>query len=161
MIATLLVFKPVLRIVFPLEYGLYIEKYSELYDIDKYLVMSVISAESRFDPDATSHRDARGLMQIQDKTAKWCMDKFEIESDDGDLYDPELNINIGCSYMSYLLDKYNGNTDAAIAAYNAGEGNVSGWIEENRQVPGEIPFKETETYVKRVNNRFKIYNFIY
>jgi len=154
-------FKPALRLAFPLEYGFYIEKYSKLYDIDKYLVMSVISTESKFDPDATSHKDARGLMQIQDNTATWCMDRFGIEPEGNDLYDPELNINIGCSYMSYLLDKYSGNTDTALAAYNAGEGNVASWIEENRTVPGDIPFEETENYVKKVNNRFRIYNFIY
>ena len=157
--------KPTLKALFPLNYYQYIEKYSQNYNLDKFLVMSVISVESGFNANAKSSKDAKGLMQLREPTAKWCMETFDIKSDKTDLFDPELNIMIGCSYIRYLIDKYDGNTNTALAAYNAGEGNVSKWLKEKPDNPGytlcSIPFAETENYIKKVNNRQKIHRFIY
>ena len=100
-------------------------------------------------------------MQIKEETATWCIEKFDIKKSDDE---NALNISIGCAYLRYLIDKYKGCTDTALAAYNAGEGNVSDWL---RQQGGEsvilsaIPFGETQRYVETVNKRFKIYKFLY
>lgn len=154
--------KPIMKIAYPLKFENIIYKYSNMYELDAFLVMALISAESRFDEKAVSHKNAKGLMQLRDETADWCIREFGI---DESLDANSLNINIGCSYLKYLIDKYKGNTDTALAAYNAGEGNVSKWLTEqsgeNSVVLCSIPFAETEKYVKKINQRVKIYRFLY
>ena len=81
------------------------------------------------------------------------------------LYEPETNIEIGCWYLDRLIKQYR-DVDTAIAAYNAGSGNVSDWISQNPDGSDEldkenIPFKETKNYVEKVNQYLKIYNFLY
>ena len=100
-------------------------------------------------------------MQIKDETASWCIEKFGLENINDE---NAMNINIGCAYLRYLIDKYKGCYDTALAAYNAGEGNVSSWLNEQGDesvVLCSIPFGETERYVKTVNQRSKIYKFLY
>jgi len=113
------------------------------------LIAAVIYAESRF-RDQTSHAGARGLMQITPSTAKL------IESLSGgqtfkfdDLSDPDINIRYGTFYLRYLLDKFDGNEVAALAAYNAGETNVIAWGGSSLQLD-DIPFPETRGYVEDV-----------
>lgn len=157
-----LVAKPIMRIAYPLRFDDLIQKYAADYGLDVHLVMALICTESRFDENAVSHKGAKGLMQLKDETAQWCMEKFGIEetSDSN-----ALNVNIGCAYLRYLTDKYSGNTDTALAAYNAGEGNVAKWLNEqgndNSVVLCNIPFSETEKYVEKVNKRTRIYKFLY
>ncbi len=156
-----LIAKPVLSAIYPLKYEEAIKKYSEMYSIDEHLIMAIISVESKFRENAVSTKGAKGLMQLKDETALWCMENFNIE-DSGDKND--LNINLGCAYFRYLTDKYKGYTDTALAAYNAGEGNVSLWLESQGNdsvVLVDIPFGETKKYVEKVNKRFKIYKFLY
>ena len=156
-----LVAKPALSAIYPLKHEDKIKKYSDEYALDEHMVMAVISAESKFRENAVSHKGAKGLMQIKDETALWCMEKFDIKNTDDKT---SLNINVGCAYLRYLIDKYKGCTDTALAAYNAGEGNVSGWLREQggeSVVLSEIPFGETEKYVEKVNKRIKIYKFLY
>lgn len=162
LIVAALMIKPVMKNIYPLKFENFIEKYSSKYNIDKHLIMAVISAESKFDSEAVSHKNAKGLMQLKDETAKWCMEKFDIEDTGNPV---ELNISIGCSYINYLFDKFGSNTATVLAAYNAGEGNVSEWL-ENEGNPIDhslktIPFDETRKYVKKVINRQKIYRFLY
>ena len=89
---------------------------SEKYNVPKQLLVAVTKAESDFTPDATSYCDARGLMQIMPSAAEF----LGVE----DRYDPMQNIFGGAKYYSYLLNKYNGDLDLAIAGYGAGIGNV-------------------------------------
>lgn len=159
LIAALLIFKPVMKIAYPVKYIDLIEKYSAEYSLDKYMVMAVISTESKFDKDAVSHKNAKGLMQLREQTALWCMEQFGIASKGADIHTPELNIKIGCSYLRYLTDKF-GNPDTALAAYNAGEGNVSKWLEDENEL-NTIPFAETKKYIKTVNKRTAIYRYLY
>lgn len=158
-----LIFKPALKCFYPVKYMSEIEEFSQKYGIKKELVTAMISTESKFRKNAVSHKNAKGLMQLKEETAKWCIEKYDIDENDETLYSPRLNIEIGCAYMHYLLDKFAGNTPLALAAYNAGEGNVSKWIkhqgEERENL--KIPFKETKNYVKLVKNREKIYRFLY
>lgn len=157
---------PALKYLYPLSYEDAIETYSRQYDLDKYLVMGIISTESGFDVDAESHKEARGLMQLKDDTALWCVEEFGLGIEPEDIHTPEVNIQIGCAYMRFLIDKYEGNTLTAIAAYNAGPGNVDDWLSQPRYSRdgnelAMIPFAETSAYVKKVQKRAKVYDKLY
>jgi peptidoglycan lytic transglycosylase len=113
------------------------------------LIAAVIYAESRF-RDQTSHAGARGLMQITPSTAK-LIEKlsggqtFRFE----DLSDPDINIRYGTFYLRYLIQKFDDNEVAALAAYNGGETNVAAWGGADLRVD-DIPFPETRGYVEDV-----------
>jgi soluble lytic murein transglycosylase-like protein len=100
------------------------------------LVAAVARAESSFHPTARSHRGAIGVMQLIPRTGRWLGAT--------DLTDPTQNIVAGAKYLAYLSDRFGGNEDHVIAAYNAGEGNV-------RRFDGVPPFRETRDYVERVH----------
>jgi len=119
------------------------------------LIAGVIYAESRFS-DQTSHAGARGLMQITPDTADAIATSTGgVNFRQEDLADPQVNISYGTWYLRNLLDRYGENVVLALAAYNAGQGNVDGWIAEAR-AKGEpltieaIPFAETRGYVQSV-----------
>ncbi len=157
-------YEKILDRVLPLKYEQYIERYSDEYSLPQYLVMGVIRAESKFDEKAHSGY-ARGLMQITDDTAKWIAKEFEIEYFEDMVEEPETNIKMGCFYLSYLTKKY-GNTHTALAAYNAGPGNVNSWLSDERYSDDgvtlyEIPFGETKRYVQRVEMFRGLYEKLY
>lgn len=112
-------------------------KAAKEYNVPINLLQAIGKAESAFKPDATSHCGAMGIMQLMPATAKSLGVK--------DAYDPEQNIMGGAKLISGLLDQYNGDTKLALAAYNAGSGNV-------RKYGGIPPFKETQNYVVKVMN---------
>lgn len=145
---------------FPLKYCESIKKYASEYGLDKYMVAGLIYAESGFDNTAHSGL-ARGLMQLTDKTADWIAEKLGAEYDYDMAENPEINIKMGCYYLSCLIDKYQ-NEETALAAYNAGMGNVSKWLEDTKYSKDgktlfNIPYEETKKYVKRV----KVFTYIY
>lgn len=155
----------IMHALYPVRYYEYIAEYSAEYSLDEYLVMGVIKAESNYIHDAHSGV-ARGLMQITEDTAEWISGKIGIELAEDDIEEPKINIRMGCYYLKYLIDYYNGSTDVALAAYNAGMGNVSKWLsDENFSEDGksltEIPFKETRDYVKRVREYTGTYKKLY
>ena len=152
--------KPSLKCFYPIKYTDEINEFSEKYKIKKELTAAIISAESKFQKEALSRKNAKGLMQLKEETAKWCMEKYKIKGDVKNIYLPALNIKIGCAYMRYLLEKFE-NENLAIAAYNAGEGNVQKWIKAQGEENLTIPFKETKKYVETVKKREKIYRFLY
>ena len=106
-------------------------------DLPPELVAAVVHTESKFVPTARSQRGAVGLMQLVPKTGRWL--------GANNLSDPAQNIQAGAKYLRYLTDRFGGDQQKAIAAYNAGEGNV-------RRFNGTPPFKETRNYVQRVNH---------
>lgn len=153
-----------IRLIYPLRYEDYIEEYSDRYGLDKYLVMAVIKAESNYIYNAHSGV-ARGLMQITDSTADWIAGKLGCEFEREDIENPEININMGCYYLRYLLDYYNEDVNLALAAYNAGMGNVNKWLADSESGTenslDSIPFSETERYLSRIEKGIKIYQRLY
>lgn len=156
----------VISIVYPIKYKDIVYKYSKEYGQDPFLVFSIIKAESNFNQNAISSKNARGLMQISEVTARWAVDELNIENFKlDDLYDADLNIKIGTWYISKLIGQFE-NLEVALAAYNAGSGNVTNWLNDVEYSNDstslyKIPFKETENYVNKVLNSLKIYTFLY
>lgn len=111
---------------------------AQQYDLDFGLIKAVIHTESGFDPKARSGPGAQGLMQLMPATAK----RYRVT----DAWDPAQNINAGAKHLRYLLKRY-GDLSLALAAYNAGEGNVD-------KYGGIPPFTETQDYVERVTGRY-------
>lgn len=150
-------FAPVQRsYIYPYPYQDLVEKYALEYHMDSHLTAAVIKKESKFEPGALSHRGARGLMQIMPETGKWIA--LQLDDDyygDDRLYEPELNIRYGTWYLALLEREFRGNEVLALAAYNAGHGNVEEWMEEYgwgadfRDIDA-IPFQETRDYVRQV-----------
>ena len=152
---------------YPLVYKETVEKYCDLYGVDEYLVQAVIRSESFFNEKAVSKKGAIGLMQIMPETGAWVAEKLNLENfTTEDLFDPEKNIMIGVWYISFLSDKFKGNLDNVIAAYNAGPSNVSKWLlAEDTSSDGEnlidIPFGETKKYSEKVKLAYDMYLKIY
>ncbi len=158
--------KMVMKKIYPLKYSEYVEKYAEEYKIDKYMVYAIIKAESNFDSNAKSSRNAIGLMQIIESTAIETATKMELQVTEKDLFNPELNIRIGLKYFKSLLEKYDDNYNLAIIAYNAGIGNVDEWIKKgiiNTECSNleNVPFKETNNYVRKILRDYEIYKELY
>ncbi len=159
--------KKILEIRYPVKFQEQILKSVEEFSLDKDLIYAVIHTESKFDPYAVSARNARGLMQIQDETARDCVKKLGIKNYTPDmLFEPDINIRIGCYYLNKLIRKYNGNTELALAAYNGGPGNVDKWLKDETLTDENdnlihIPFKETREYVEKVFKAKDIYTKLY
>lgn len=156
----------ILKQIYPVKYQEYVEKYAEEYDLDKNLIYAVIKVESNFNPDAVSNAGAKGLMQLMDNTAEECNQKggfsYIIPED---MYVPEKNIRMGCSYLKFLMDTY-GDMELVVTAYNGGTGNVDKWLGDETLSDGEggladIPYTETKKYVEKVTRTFEIYNRLY
>ena len=121
--------------IFKSKFDKLIVEAAKKFDVDAALVSAVIKAESDFNAREISNKGARGLMQLMPSTAE----RFGVT----DSYDPAANIYGGVRYLRWLLEKFNGNADLAVAAYNAGEGNV--W-----KYNGVPPFRETINYINRI-----------
>lgn len=165
-------YKHIIGLFYPINYNSLIIKYSRMYELDPYLVSAIINVESRYDPEAQSHKQAKGLMQITPSTGKWAAGKIGIKNFDEDmLFDAETNIKIGCWYLNNLKQEFaaeNSETRIVLilAAYNGGIGNVKKWLKNKRYSQtgttlDQIPFKETHQYVEKVLKNKKIYEWLY
>ncbi len=121
--------------IFKSKFDKLIVEAAQKFDVDAALVSAVIKAESDFNPREISNKGARGLMQLMPATAT----RYGVT----DSYDPTANIYGGVRYLRWLLQTFDGNADFAVAAYNAGEGNI--W-----KYNGVPPFRETINYINRI-----------
>ena len=155
----------ILRNIYTTKYSEYVEKYADENDVDKYMIYAIIKAESNFNNNVRSSSNAQGLMQLMKDTAKEIAKKSENtkESKDINLFDPETNIKLG---SAYLLKYYNGKSVLALTAYNAGIGNVDTWIKtgvikQDGSDPENIPYKETNNYVRKILKNYEMYIKLY
>jgi soluble lytic murein transglycosylase len=153
------------RVRYPLAYWHLIASAAATNHLDPYLVLALVRQESWFNPEATSAADARGLMQLLPVTAERLARNTTPFSGSVDLYDPTLNVKLGTKYLAKLLALFHGNEVRAVAAYNAGEHAVAGWIAlfggTNDEWVENIGFRETRNYVKRVIGGKREYRLLY
>jgi soluble lytic murein transglycosylase len=148
--------KAIKELTLPLEHEDIIRQQANEKGVDAALIAAVIYSESKF-VDQTSSAGARGLMQITPQAARDIArhsrgTAFELE----DLGDPEINIRYGTYLLRELLDRYEGDEVAALAAYNAGPGNVDKWGGGDLTLAA-IPFPETRAYVEEVLDKRQAY----
>jgi len=127
------------RVLSRAEIDKYVDEMAKKHNVDPELIRAVIAAESGYNPSATSRKGAQGLMQLMPGTAQ----QLGVR----DAYNAKENLEAGVRYLRALLDKYNGDLDKALAAYNAGEGAV--------ERAGGVPnIRETKDYVRRITDRY-------
>lgn len=155
------------KAIFPLQYEEEIRNWSTAYEVDPYLVMGIIRAESSFQADAVSSANAMGLMQLTGETAAQIADWLEItDFKQEQLFDANCNIRFGTRYVQWLLEQFDGDLKNTLAAYNAGIGTVKNWLaNEDFSTDGTtlhtIPYKETADFVTRVTTYQQIYQLLY
>jgi soluble lytic murein transglycosylase len=145
----------ILRVLFPLDYWPLLQQHAKARGLDPYVVAALVAQESTFDPVIRSPANAIGLMQIMPATGRQYARKLGIAPfSEGTLTNPEINVRIGTTYFSELVNRFGGH-HYALASYNAGEGRVVRWQRERPSLPqdefiDDIPFPETQNYVKRI-----------
>ena len=148
---------------YPIKYKEEILTYSKEFDLDSAFVASVINAESRFKSNAISKKGAVGLMQILPSTANFIALKLKLENfTQDDLLDPKTNIRFGCYYLNYLSKKFT-SRENILCAYNAGETVVFSWLKNEKYSEDgvalkKIPYKQTNSYVDKVNDSYRYYS---
>ena len=160
-----IIYDAVLEYMYPREYSEYVEKYAEEYGISEILLYAVINTESGFDKNAVSSADARGLTQITEDTFDWLLMKTGEDYSFDDLFTPEISIKYGAYFLSLLQEEY-AITETVAAAYHAGMGNVSSWLQnpeysDDGQHLKKIPISDTAHYVDKIINAMEKYNSIY
>ncbi len=155
------------RLSYPQGFDNIVKGFSAKYNVDEFIVYSIIREESRFQRDAVSPANAVGLMQLIPPTGRSTAAEVGISGyNTGMLYVPRVNIELGIAYFKKVLELFNGNVHLALGSYNAGPNNVAKWVVRS---PGldmdefveEIPFQETRNYVRRVLRSYGAYKAIY
>lgn len=151
---------------YPKKYEEYVYKYSKELNIDPMLTFAIIKTESNFKENIVSRSGAIGLMQLMGETAKEQATKIGMNYNSETLYNPEDNIKLGLYYFDTLFNYFNENYILAFVAYNAGLGNTKKWInegilKENGEGAENIPFPETNMYVRKIVRNYKIYSELY
>ena len=152
--------------LYPYPYRATVERYARSYGVDSSLAAGVILAESRFQENAHSHRGAVGLMQLMPETGAWIAAQLDDSFSTAHLAEPAVNIRYGIWYLGELEKEFSGNDILALAAYNAGRGNVREWMERygwTRDFSDvrAIPYAETREYVAHVLKYQKKYAALY
>lgn len=146
----------------PEEYRGYIATSAARHEVNPYLVAAVIDAESDWEPATTSPAGAVGLMQVLPDTANELRRRGLVadEFDPDELSDPRVGIEYGTAYIRELVERYH-EIEPAVAAYNAGMGNVDEWVAEGGDIRDHIEFPETRHYVLRVARGRDVYERLY
>ena len=155
------------RLSYPKGYQEFVAPYAKKYGVDEYLVYSIIREESRFQKDAVSPADARGLMQLIPPTARTVARQIGINGFTiAMLTIPRINIEMGIFYFKQVLDQFNGDVELALASYNAGPHRAADWkvrfygLEKDEFIE-EVPFRETRNYIRRILRSYGAYKAIY
>ncbi len=159
--------RPYWEALFPKAYWPDLRKYSELNGLDPYLVASLIRQESEFNAAALSRANAVGLMQLLPKTGKTVAKQVKLKGYSApQLYTPAVNLELGTRYFKEMVDKYNGQFEYALAAYNAGTDRVGDWLGQGhyrdaQEFVESIPFTETREYVQAILRNANVYRQLY
>ena len=155
------------KAAYPMEYMKVITYASEVTNVEEEIILAVIRTESGFRHDVESSVGAQGLMQVTPDTLDWV--RYRIghtnEMPQDAMYTPQTNIYYGAQIIALLLEEF-GNLPTALAAYHAGWGNVTKWLEDSAySTDGEtldiIPFQDTTLYVDKVLATIEMYKRVY
>ena len=156
----------ILKVIFPVDFWPLLQKYSKERNLDPYLVAALVAQESNFDPVVVSHANAYGLMQILPSTGRSYARKLGVKPfSTRRLKEAEVNVRLGTQIFADEIRKYGG-VHFALAAYNAGGSRVLAWQRERPGLPqdefiDDIPFPETQNYVKRILGTAEDYRYLY
>ncbi len=156
----------ILQVIFPLDYWALLQKYSAQRGLDPFLVAALVAQESNFDPVVVSHANAYGLMQVMPATGRSLARKLGVRPfSTRRLTEAELNVRLGTQFFADSIRRFGG-VHFALAAYNAGDSRVAKWQRERPGLPqdefiDDIPFPETQNYVKRILGTAEDYRFLY
>jgi soluble lytic murein transglycosylase len=159
--------RPYWEALFPKPYWTDLRKYSTLNGLDPYLVASLIRQESEFNAAALSRANAVGLMQLLPKTGKSVAKQVKMRGYTApQLFTPAVNLELGTRYFKDMVDKYNGQFEYALAAYNAGTDRVGDWLGQGhyrdpQEFVESIPFTETREYVQAILRNASVYRQLY
>ncbi|MGO4495845.1 lytic transglycosylase domain-containing protein [Paenibacillus sp. 2RAB27] len=155
------------RKLYPIYFQQEIKQSAAKHKIDPFLIAAIIRVETNYKYHLESSKGALGLMQLMPDTADWIVESSNLgPHTQEDLLRVDINIYLGSWYLNWLIKHYNGNLVYAIAAYNAGQGNVNKWKNGNVWDGSEdnirdIPFGETRHYVQRVLYYYEKYTKLY
>ena len=159
--------RPYWEALFPKAYWNDLRKYSVLNGLDPYLVASLVRQESEFNALALSRANAVGLMQLLPNTGKTVAKQVKLKGYSApQLYTPAVNLELGTRYFKEMVDKYNGQFEYALAAYNAGTDRVGDWLGQGhyrdpQEFVESIPFTETREYVQAILRNANMYRQLY
>ncbi len=158
--------RPYWEDLFPRPWWTDLKKYSSSNGLDPFLVASLIRQESEFNPDAISHANAWGLMQVLPSTGKKLARSMKVRYSNEQLLTPNYNLQLGTRYFRELVDHFNGKVEYALAAYNAGTDRVESWLSNGKYRDAQefvesIPFTETREYVQSVLRNATLYKRLY
>jgi soluble lytic murein transglycosylase len=154
------------QLSYPRPYSTTVSAVATEFDVDPLLIWAIMREESRYDPNALSVANAQGLMQVIPSTRAWIAEQLGVEISPGETYDPETSIRMGGWLLSFLTDYFDGDLDLAIAAYNAGVGNVETWqadplVSNRDDLLRWISFGETRLYLERILLSYQVYQALY
>jgi soluble lytic murein transglycosylase len=156
----------ILKVIFPVDFWPLLQKYSKERNLDPFLVAALVAQESNFDPVVISHANAYGLMQVLPSTGRSYARRLGVKPfSTRRLTEAEINVRIGTQIFSDTIRKFGG-VYYALAAYNAGDSRVLAWQREKPGLPqdefiDDIPFPETQNYVKRILGTAEDYRSLY
>ncbi len=159
--------RPYWEALFPKAFWPDLRKYSVLNGLDPYLVASLVRQESEFNALAISRANAVGLMQLLPRTGKTVAKQVKLKGYSApQLYTPAVNLELGTRYFKEMVDKYNGQFEYALAAYNAGSDRVGDWLGQGhyrdpQEFVESIPFTETREYVQAILRNANVYRQLY
>jgi soluble lytic murein transglycosylase len=156
----------ILRVIFPVDYWPLLQKYAKQRGLDPFVVAALVAQESNFDAGVRSHANAYGLMQILPSTGRQYARRLGVRPfSTRRLTEAEINVRLGTQIFADSIKKFGG-LHYALAAYNAGDSRVIRWKSEKPGLPqdefiDDIPFPETQNYVKRILGTAEDYRFLY